>query len=739
MPARALILCATVSLAAVTPALAQPASAPAQNAQVLEEVVVTATRREENLQNVPVAVTAVTAATLAERQITNISGLDRLAPSLTTAPFGDSTSPLIAIRGLVAQDIIMVVDPAVGVYLDGVYLGRATGANLNLYDVNRVEVLRGPQGTLFGRNTIGGAISITPNHPVHRFEAEAHGEVGSYRRWEIGGMVNVPVNDQVAFRLAVNHMQHDGYATSALTGAQLNAENIDYVRPSLSVDFADKWNLLLAGDYTRSKNNGQWINLTKTFPIADTLARIVSGGTQTASQFVDPFTTRPSNTTSGPFKTRNAGVSATLSGDLGFAQFKSFTAYREMRRSLNDFDQDGSPFEMLQLKYNNTKQHQFSQELQLFGKSFDNRLDWIVGVYYFSETGRDTVATHVLYPLSPNYSITDAKATNKNYAAYGQLTFAVTDQVSLIGGLRYAHDSRVATLFNRTSGATPDAVLSCVVAGATPPQCAVPLPTRKFHYWPFTLGVNYKPVDNALLYAKWTRGFRSGGYNVRGQSNLALQPYDPESVDSYEIGAKLDFLRRYRLNLAAFTSDYKDIQILTSLGSIGGAPIALTQNAGTARIKGFEAEAQAAFGPLRLAGGLSLLDPHYRSLRPGVVGLVQDSTFLFTPKSSWSASADYTIPAMFGSVDLHLDYSWRARTWMQPVPPNDPSLSQGPYALLNGAITAKVGDHVTASIFGRNLTDKHYFTRMNNIPSAGFLSGYPGDPRTYGMSIAYRY
>jgi iron complex outermembrane receptor protein len=732
------LLSATVSALAITPAAAQTAAK--STTAVLEEIVVTATRREENIQNVPVAVTAVTAETLEQRQISNITGLQRLAPSLTTAPFGDATSPLVAIRGLAAQDITMAVDPAVGIYLDGIYLGRSTGGNLNLIDVGRVEVLRGPQGTLFGRNTIGGAISITPNHPTHRYEAEVTAEVGGYSRWGLKGMVNVPVNDQVAIRLAASHMQHDGYAKSSLTGAELNAENITYVRPSVSIDFNPSWNLLLAADYTISHNHGQWIDFEKSFPVADLVAKVASGGAVTSTaQYVDPFTTTPPTQTKGPFNSENFGGSAILSGDLGFAQFRSFTSYRQVRRGLDNFDQDGIPFELLQLAYNNTHQHQFSQEFQLYGKALDKRLDWIVGAYYFQERGRDTVAVHADYPLAPNWSVTDGKATNRNVAIYGQLTYSITDQLSVVGGIRYARDTRQVTLFNRTAGATPDLVLSCVVSTAVKPDCAVPLPKRSFHYFPFTVGVNYKPTETALLYAKWSRGFRSGGYNTRGTTEAALQPYDPERVDSYEAGAKVDFLKRFRLNAAAYTSRYKNIQILTAITTSSGLPIAFTQNAGRARIQGIELEGEAALGQLRLDSTLALTDAKYTKLLPGVQGLVINSPFALTPKTQWTMSADYTVPMSFGSIVLHGDYSWRSHIWFQPSPPNDPGVGQKGYGLFNASITGEVGEHVTLSLFGQNLGDKHYFQRTNSLASAGFLSDYPGDPRTWGVSARYRY
>jgi iron complex outermembrane receptor protein len=735
---------ATVALLSIIPtsdALAdevQKAVSAKVDANVLEEIVVTATRREENLRDVPVAVTAVTSAVIESRLITDVGSLQRLAPSMTAVPFGDATTPLIALRGLAAQDIVITTDPAVGIYLDGIYLGRSTGGNLGLVDTNRVEVLRGPQGTLFGRNTIGGAVSITPNHPVNRFEASINGTYGNYNQLVLTGMVNVPVSEGTAIRIAASHRQHDGFAKSSITGAELNAEKLDYVRGSLSTALGSNWNLLVSGDFTESKNLGQWITAIKMFPLADLVAAAASGGTQTASQYVDPFTDRVPNTANGGFLSRNWGVSAILSGEIGTVNFKSLTSYREVKRSLNGFDQDGTPFELLQILSNITDQHQFSQEFQLFGKAMSDRLDWIVGAYYFGETGRDTVTSHFDYPLGPNYSITDAKGINRNYAAYGQLTFAITDQLALVGGVRYAHDTRKMILFSRNARPNPSDVISCAVAAAALPACVVDVPGRSFSYAPFSVGLNYKPGDNALLYAKFSRGYRSGGFNTRGVSESVLLPFNPESVDSYEIGAKMEFAHRYRLNAAGYIANYKDVQILAIIPNLVPT-VAITQNAGTARIKGIELEGDAAFGPLKLSGSLAITDAKYLTLAPGVLGLVQASPFVFTPKTAWSVSGDYTQPFAFGKLVLHADYSWRSTTYFAASPPADPLNKQDGYGLVNGSVSAKIGDHFSVSVFGKNLADKRYFQRITNLQAVGFLSGYVGDPRTYGISGGYKF
>ena len=699
----------------------------------------TAQRREEKLLDVPVAVSAIGSEALEQNQIADVNSLQRLAPSLTAAPFGDATTPLLAIRGQVAQDILASVDPAVGVYVDGVYLGRATGANLAFIDVERVEVLRGPQGTLFGRNTIGGAISITPKHPTDYLEGEVKARYGNYDAFGLTGIINVPVGDSAAFRVAASHSQRDGFARSSVTGAELNSENLEYVRASFSAELDPDWEVLISGDFSDSRNSGQWITLIGTYPISDILAGALSGGTQTTTQYIDPFTKHPASTTSGPFISRNWGLSGIISGAFGSVNFKSLTAYREVKRRLNNFDQDGSPFDLLHLAFNDSDQHQFSQEFQFYGKAFDDRLDWIVGAYYFSEVGRDTVAARFLYPFVPTYGITDGKATNRNYAVYGQLTYALTEQISAVAGIRYTKDTRKLDVFSRTSGNTTDDVLSCSIVGATPPSCFFPLPKKSFDYAPFSIGLNFEPSDNTLIYLKWSRGFRSGGYNSRGESADTLLPFDPERVDSYELGAKLEIARRFRVNAAVYQSDFTDQQLLSSISGGTGGFIAINQNAGKSRIRGVELEAEAAFGNLRLNGSLALTDAEFRRLLPNVVNLVIDSPFVFTPKTTWSLGADYTIPADFGEVILHTDFNWRSRTYFLPTPPLRPLHQQPSYGLLNASVTVNVGDQISLSAFGKNLTDKQYFTRTTGIPSLGYDSAYPGDPRTYGISAAYRF
>lgn len=235
-------------------------------AEALTDIIVTATRREERLQSVPIAVTALSSEMLKERQITSVDALQRAAPNIYIAPFTDASTQLVTIRGISTGDNIATLDPATGVYLDGSYIARATGNNLGFIDVQRVEILRGPQGTLFGRNTIGGAINIVTNQPTDMFEGWIKAGVGNFGLRNLTGVVNLPLSDRLAVRLVGNHNQHDGYARSSVTNVELNDTNDDYFRGAARLELDDAWSIILAGDYSSHKASGQW--MTQYVPFA---------------------------------------------------------------------------------------------------------------------------------------------------------------------------------------------------------------------------------------------------------------------------------------------------------------------------------------------------------------------------------------------------------------------------------------------------------------------------------------
>ena len=735
---------AMIAASGEAPAAPPPEPEAATSPNGLEDIVVTATRREEKLQRVPIAVTALSSEAVQVRQLNDVNSLQRSAPSLYVAPFGDSSTAIISLRGQVATDNVVTIDPAVGVYLDGVYIARATGGNLNFVDVDRVEVLRGPQGTLFGRNTIGGALSVTTSQPTDRFEGSVRGSYGNYDARKLTGVLNLPVTERVALRVVGQHSQRDGFARSNITGNDLNDENAEYVRATLRADLGPDWTLSLAGDYSDSRYSGQWITLTKVLPAADANALRISGGTNNISQYINPFGTSVPVNTRGPFLSRSWGGSATLAGNLGDVNVKSITSYRHMHRDLNNFDQDGSPFVFAELARNATFQHQISQELQAYGKLFDGRLDYIVGAYYFKERGHDLIFSRFLFPLSPNYSVTDGVARNDSVAFYGQFTYSLTDRLSLLAGVRYTRDGRDLTLNNRTASTLPSGApgttIACNTAGASLPGCERQVDKVHFSYVPFTAGLNFQATPDALFYAKMSRGYRSGGFNLRAAASLQLTPFSPERLDTFEIGAKIDIANVLRINAAAYHSLFNNIQFNASLNAGNNVSTTIVANAGKARITGVEVEATAALGRLNLSANIGLIDARYTKLLPNVVGVTLGSDFQVTPEITYGLAADYVLPLPVGSLTLHGDYSWRDRTAYALIPPSDPGNYAPAFGLINAVATLRLDGGLEFGIWGRNLANKRYFTRVQNLaPAVSVLSAFPGDPRTYGLTAGYKF
>jgi iron complex outermembrane receptor protein len=734
---------AVIAFATSTSAAAMTATADVEpQATSVEQIIVTAQRRAESLQDVPVAVTALTPQALQAEQIHDVLGLQRVTPSLNIAKFpGDNLTATVTLRGLGVSDILPTIDPAVGIYLDGVYLGRSTGANLNLLDLERVEVLRGPQGTLFGRNTIGGAISIVTAKPKDAFEGSLGADLGNYDTVRLQGMVNLPLSDGLAARLVASHSEHSGFANSSITGAPLSAENTDYGRVQVAYDLAPRWNLLVSGDYTHAHTQGGQLAVArKLFGASATLINLVSGGLDSASNYVASGTpSEVPSTTNGHYNATIWGAGTTLTGELGAATFKAILGYRDLDRVVADNDLDGTPYVISEQNPLRDTQRQVSAEVQLYGKSLSDRLNWIVGAYYFHERGLDFVQSRALFPLSQTQSVVDAVATNESASVFGQATYAVVDNVRLTAGVRYVHDDRGLDSHNRNL-TSAGALASCGITGATPPSCEVSPPTAKFNYAPFTLGVDYRPWSDVLLYAKFSRGFRSGGFNARATTAGALTPFGPEHIDAAELGAKTEFFaHRLRLNLSAYSSKYQNMQLSAFIPSSTGAPVATITNAGRVQIDGLEFEATAVLQRLTLSAAAGYTDAHFKELAPTVTTATLQSKLPYVPKWNASVAADYRLPMSFGAVRAHVDYNYRDKVFFAPVPPADPANVQKAYGLMNASLALDFGEKTTLTVYGANLTDKSYDLRRFNLGVIGAIIGFPGDPRTYGVRLDRRF
>ncbi|MDX3901457.1 MAG: TonB-dependent receptor [Sphingobium sp.] len=776
---------------APTPATtAAPADAAVQN-NGLGDIIVTARRQSERLQSTPVAVTALGSESLQQTQVQDAVDLQRVTPSLSIQTGGPSVSGLVflSIRGQNNQNPGTANDPTVATYLDGVYIPRPSQGQTDFNDLERIEVLRGPQGTLFGRNTTGGALNVLTAQPTYRFELLAKAEAGNYDYKSIGGTVNVPLTDALAFRVTGAFRDRGGYAHNDALDRDTDDSRSYFARAKLRYEGAG-FDITLSGDYNRLTDHGQKIALVAFDPAVFTAlpggAAVVpilnqyiqtknSWYTTNGTSFVLPtvnaagtaiFNTLPADvqqlySEKPQNKVIAYGFAATANVELGndFA-IKSITAYR-YSDSTGLIDTDGTPVPLLTTR-SGYGSKQFSEELQLTGKVGD-RFNFILGGYYGNEDGYESSVSQTFGFIPAPRFITENFSDVKNVTkgVFGQGYYKLLEGLRLAGGLRWTWDNRDVVLHNKMRLGDPS---TCSVAMKDPGSICDQTQKATFNYPAWTLGIDYQASPTAFFYAKTSGAAKSGGWNVRAGS---LPAFSPEKLKDVEAGAKLDWLdHRLRTNATFFYSWTKGVQ--RQLGALfNGQPTQYLINAGNTRIYGAEFEITAVpWKGMEVAGNLSLLRGHY-----------QDGTFIETqivnglpvqvdrsgeplpqlPRQQFTISATQRVPASFGTFNIHADYSYISSQMITPVTAA-PSASAATkamfatqnaltrvagYGLLNGRIGLQLEDPaVEVYVFGRNLTGKKYTSRVFAdlyTQGLGFIQRTVGDPFTFGAGVTYRF
>ncbi len=711
---------------------AQAADA-ADAASVLGEIVVTARKREESLQLVPVSVTAISAANLEAKSLTTLRDVGQFTPNFSFSSHGQggSSAGLIYIRGIGQSDPHLTNEPGVGIYLDGVYFGRMQGLDLDMMDLERIEILRGPQGTLFGKNTIGGAVNIVSAKPSNDFAARAQITTGRYDRIDATASVNLPVvEDRLAVRLSGSTRNRDGF------GERMNGEDMGDVdslsgRASILITPNENLELLAAIDGSRIREKG---------PVRKLLATSQPFAIGLMNMFIDPpyddrwltdsdFTNY--STGGNASKSDLWGASFTATWKIGDYSVKSITAYRN-NKSYYDVDADGSPIDIIDEDARG-KQDQFSQEFQVNGVSFDDRLTWVAGVYYFTEDGKVNMTDVVLLPLY--YAIgmelnfnTNLHIDNKSYAAYAQGTYAVTDQLNLTAGLRYTYEKKYGDVyrFRPLTG-----------------EVLIPFTSDKENWEAFSprVGLEYRWNDDIMTYVSAAHGFKSGGFNGRADAADGFTSYDPEKVWTFEAGWRSDLLeKKLRFNATVYLSKYRDIQFTVIKGNENAQPTSQVDNAGKATIKGAEIELVAVpVQGLTLNAALGLTDAEYTQVDPGS-DITTSSHFVKTPKWTATVGGQYVMP-ISNSFELisQLDYAYKSKIYHDSA--NSPLIVQKGYGLLNGRLTFQPAEGPwSVAVFGTNLTNKHYIQAGTDFLNAlGFAEVQYARPREWGASFEYRF
>lgn len=718
--------------------------------RMMEEIVVSARKRDEGLQDTPISISAFTGDSLEIRGVSKVDQIAAFTPNLTfdnNPSFGGaSNAASIYIRGVGQKEFLPTTEPGVGLYVDGVYIARSVGGILDLIDIERVEVLRGPQGTLFGRNTIGGAISITTVKPDEELKGKFSFTYGTADRIDLKGSVNVPVTDDFFVKVSAASLNQDGYVTRD-DGIDLGDEDTATGRAALRWLAGDRLEVNLSVEGTRSRQNGPAMELlginlgptldpnTPPFAVIHNVgANLMAGGPPAPCATPDaPLNTavpgcydmryvRGDGTTAGTSPafsdTDMWGVNLTVDWDVSNTlQLKSITAYRELD---SEFARDGdhSPFEIAEYS-DLLEQDQFTQEFQLLGNSFGGRMNWILGLYYFEEDGQNV--NDLSFTISRFRS--GGFFDNRSVAAFAQATYDITPDLHLTLGARYTDEKKKflpdqIIYVNKFAG-TGDPLLDApfMQAGTR----ILPFVEREITIDEFTPMVNlsYDVTEDAMVYASYSEGFKSGGFSQRvfppivagftappGTPDLELIPvFDPEFVEVLEAGFKLSaFDQRLRVNGAVFHTRYDDlqVQVFTSV-----APV--TQNAGKAKITGFELEFQAMpVDNLFVEGGIGYLDARYSEIDEAETLINPDNAFERVPEWSLSGAVSYEfLMGNAGSVTPRVDWSYRSKVYNDAF--NTELIAQPGYHLLDANLTWTNPDENIGVVVGvKNLTDKDY-------------------------------
>jgi len=748
-------------------------------AETLESIVVTARRREESLQDTPVAVTALSAEALERQQATGTMDLDKIAPNIQFHSYGtltgNNSAAQVFIRGIGQTDATPAVDPGVGIYIDDVYMGRSVGGAMEFRDISSVQILRGPQGTLFGRNTIGGAVLLTTNAPGDNAGNSVRAGVGEDNLREIYGAFDIPLGGDWSARLAAGGRERDGYVTRVSDGKDLGNEKMYTGQLGIRWKPSDAFTLTLRGDYTNEDENGspfvfQSMNEAATFvgassqaagcpnmldplpppvlvgPLADprcgndaqALGHFKNGGTYPASSTLE-----------------NSGASLVVQWDVNDnLSFKSITADRRLKWT-GTRDADNTPLLILHTNYD-SKSDQLSEELQAVVST--SRVDGVVGLFYFDEDSFD----RLLVPLGnpgTSYDTQRVSMDSKAKAAFTEWTLKATDALSFSAGVRYTEETKglQSTMFNvaPASRAEPPAPTAlCPFAGPPPTQTGCLFLTtnrfeREFSATTTSASVQYRVNPQLMTYLSWSEGFKSGGFNQRYNAappGNAPISFNPETAESWELGFKMDPADTVRMNVALFMTDYDDIQMTYRLGVVP-----LLFNAGVASIFGGELELEyAPTTEFRVDASLGYLDSQFDKITaPPPFGPVTP-----TATATLKSRLPFT-PEWQGHLGLSYDFAMGAN-W-QLTPRADVSYTDAQFfdagnsreiaqleavTLVNASLTLSSEDSKWRFVLsGNNLTDEDY--PVAGTSSLTTASGYSeiiyARPLTVALSATFSF
>jgi iron complex outermembrane receptor protein len=736
-----------LALALAAPAAAQTKTAPTQ----VEEIIVTAQKREERLADVGLAVSAIGAEALRANRVAATADLVSQVPNVDVKDNIPGAQAIVTVRGVGLNDFSSTNNSTVGVYVDDVFLASFAEMDFNFYDLARVEVLKGPQGTLYGRNSTAGAINILSAAPsLAGNSGLVSATAANFDRLEGEGFANLALSDEVALRFSGKAVRQDeGYWDASRTlGRDLGDQDILLGRAQALFQPSDTTTIRLKFEVERNRSEIGAGKFFGTVPL----------GASPCPNFANPavcvnphgFTDTnpdPFSVTTGhdaPYNVSAWNGTAHIDQDLGFARLTSVTGYINFKRGFY-IDADAAPTTDAEFNQND-KVRQFSEELRLAGGS-DAKASWIVGAYY----SWDRVLTYspgYLRDLFNTDVLITADQETKSAAVFGQVDWRLTDRLKLVTGLRYTREDRSYVGGTRDLNAYGFSFL-CLALGLCAPgqpgqfQVSFADDSIRDNNWSWRAGLNYKPNDDTLVYAAVARGTKSGGFfNGIATSSFALAPYLPEELTDYEVGLKTQlFERRLALDGSLFWYDYQDLQTQT-FTNVGAVSLIKLGNVGKATVKGLDL--QATWLPvegLTLTAGLGLLDTELGSFQTaGAAGVITvpkgnklpnapDATFNAQARYQWTLSNGWT-----ASVQGAAHYS--SEVFKEAL--NTPYLSADSYWLLDARAAVEAAGGWEVAVWGKNLADEQYVAQATDN---GVGMGYRvfNAPRTFGVTLTKRF
>jgi len=740
MPARTYLsraITATLAFGAlpIIPTLVMPAMS-----ADLEEITVVAQRREENLQEVPIAISAMNSSAIEKADIHDLTDIATRVPGLTFSPFSPGQN-ILALRGASSNDDGAGTDNSIAVFVDDVYLGRASNINPEMFDIERIEVLRGPQGTLYGKNTIGGAINIVSTKPdTDEMSGKIRGSIGNFSRVDLAGLINGPLSDSLAAKFSFSTRKRDGWVDNVQLNKKQKDDDTQAFRGQLLYS-GNEFEALFSADYNKlDVQDMARVPINTGHPgdpafwaakVPGSYSELCAGkGPDCAAGPVDGFT-----------KKEAWGVSAKLSWNFDIGELISITAYRESEADWN-MDSTGTPasplpgsvFGLVNDDIFDTTE-QLSQEFRWVSELGDN-FNYIAGLWLLNEeTDRtecfDNDSTDSDCTPDADGGTTDwyqqVNETN-SYAVFGQFDWSLSDTLTITAGGRYSYDKKE---IDNQAIAGDFVVINQTFAN-----------TVSENWSSFTpkLSLAYRKSQHTNFYATISKGFKSGGFAAAPQGIEFTAPLDQEEALNYEFGIKSDFADNIRLNVALFFTEYTDLQIQTFGPLSAGAAFGTFQtfNAGDAEIAGIELEATWVLSDhLTLSGFYGYQDSEFKETNiPGTAFPDQSGQNLIrTPENKYNLNADYTLPLDSGatlSASLSYRYTDDQRGELEPW------AIQPEFNLLDARVSwTSADENLELALWGKNLGDEEYVTHLYTIASS--VVAVYGDPAMYGITASYNF